>query len=246
LTEVYNNLGVVEARRRKSASVDYLQRAVQSDPTDADYHFNLALALARMKDNAAAMRQLKEALAIRPGDTEARNYLDALSSSASARAPLERIKTNYDEASFRQLAFAIESAEEAQMAHSDPKKHAAMHVDQGKQQLREGFYEDARDNFREALSLDPNNTDAHVGLASAQIALNDLAGARTELDSTLRTQPTPDAYVTLGQLNLRENKFDAASDAVAAALRLEPDNSAALQLKQQLQSKLSVPTAQNQ
>src|SRR6185437_2126523 len=61
---------------------------------------------------------------------------------------------------------------------TDPKKHAAMHVDQGKQQLRQGFYEEARDNFREALSLDSSNTEAHIGLASAQIALNDLAGAR--------------------------------------------------------------------
>ena len=246
LTEVYNNLGVVEARRRKSASVDYLQRAVLADPTDADYHFNLALSLARVKDKNAAIRQLKEALNIHPNDVEARNYLDALSSSISTRAPLERIKTNYDEASFRQLAFAIESAEEAQMAHTDPKKHAAMHVDQGKQQLRQGFYEEARDNFREALSLDSSNTEAHIGLASAQIALNDLAGARTELDSTLRSQPTPDAYVTLGQLNLRENKLEAANDAVAQALRLEPTNSAALQLKQQLESKLTAPSAQNQ
>lgn len=246
LTEVYNNLGVVEARRRKTASVEYLQRAVQADPTDPDYHFNLALSLARVKDNAAAIRQLKETLTIRPSDTEARNYLDALSSSSTSRAPLERIKTNYDEASFRQLAFAIESAEEAQMAHTDPKKHAAMHLDQGKQQLHQGFYEEARDNFREALSLDPNNAEAHIGLANAQIALNDLAGARTELDSTLRSQPTPDAYVTLGQLNLRENKLDAANDAVAQALRLEPTNSAALQLKQQLESKLTTSAAQNQ
>jgi Tfp pilus assembly protein PilF len=159
---------------------------------------------------------------------------------------MERNKSNYDEASFRQLAFAIEKAEEAQMAHSDPKKHAAMHVDEGKEQLRQGFYEEARDNFRKALALDPENADAHVGLANAQIALNDLAGARTELDSTLRTQPTPDAYVTLGQLNLKENKLDAANQAVTEALRMEPNNTSALQLKQQLESRLSSATAQNQ
>lgn len=248
LTEVYNNLGVVDARRRKPSSVEYLQRAVQADPTDPDYHFNLALSLARVKDIAGATKQLKETIALRPADTEAKNYLDAISGASSgARPPLERIKRNYDEASFRQLAFAIENAEEAQMAHSDPKKHAAMHVDQGKEQLRQGFYEEARDNFRKALALDPENSEAHVGLANAQIALNDLTGARSELDSTLRTQPTPDAYVTLGQLNLKENKLDAANQAIAEALRLEPNNSAALQLKQQLESKLSSASSpQNQ
>ena len=248
LTEVYNNLGVVEARRGKTTSVEYLERAVQADPTDADYHFNLALSLARVKDTAAAIRQLKEALALRPADTEAKAYLATIStgSTAPGRAPLERIKRNYEEASFRQLAFAIENAEEAQMAHSDPKKHAAMHVDQGKQQLRQGFYEEARDNFRKALLLDPENGEAHVGLASAQIALNDLNGARSELDSMLRSQPTPDVYVTLGELNLKENKLDAASEAVAQALHLEPGNSAALQLKHQLASKLNATAPQNQ
>jgi cytochrome c-type biogenesis protein CcmH/NrfG len=79
-------------------------------------------------------------------------------------------------------------------------------------------------------------------LANAQIALNDLAGARTELDSALRTQPNPDAYVALGQLELKENKVDAANEAVAQALRLEPSNNAALQLKQQVTARLNAAT----
>jgi tetratricopeptide (TPR) repeat protein len=248
LTEVYNNLGVVEARRGKSASVEYLERAVQADPSDPDYHFNLALSLARVKDIATAIRHLKETLNLRPTDTEAKAYLGMISGNTTARGrvPLERIKRNYDEASFRQLAFAIENAEEMQMAHAEPKKHAALHVDHGKQQLRQGFYDEARDNFRKALVLDPDNTEAHLGLASAQIALNDLSGARSELDSTLRSKPNPDAYVALGQLNLKENKLEAANEAVAQALRMEPGNGAALQLKQQLAAKLSGTLPQNQ
>jgi tetratricopeptide (TPR) repeat protein len=247
LPEVYNNLGVVEARRNKNAAVEYLEKAMQADPTDEDYHFNLAVALARLRDNAGAVRQLKEALELRPADEEAKDLLGSLStnSASSPRLPLARIKRNYDEASFRQLAFAVESAEEAEMAHSDPKKHAEMHVDRGKQQLGQGFYEEARDNFRKALALDPENADAHLGLATAQIALNDLADARSELDTTLRTQPNPDAYVMLGQLDLKENKLDAATEDIAQALRLAPSNNAALQLKQQLATKLNTTSQRN-
>jgi tetratricopeptide (TPR) repeat protein len=243
LTEVYNNLGVAEARRSRNTSLEYLQKAVQADPTEPDYHFNLALSLARVGDRQAAIRELKEVLSLRPTDTEARNYLQALalSSASPGRPPLERIKRNYDEASFRQLAFAIENAEEAQMANSDPKKHAAMHVDQGRQRLSQGFYEEARDHFRRALALDPQNSDARLGLANTQIALNDLAGARSELERSLHDRPTPDAYVALAQINLKENKLEAANEDLAQALRLEPANSSALQLRQQLTSRLDAP-----
>ena len=248
LTEVHNNLGVAEARRSRNTSLEYLQRAVQADPTEPDYHFNLALSLARTGDKQAAIRELREVLRLRPTDTEARSYLQtlALGSASIGRPPLERIKRNYDEASFRQLAFAMENAEEAQMANSDPKKHAVMHVDQGKQRLSQGFYEEARDHFRRALALDSQNSEARLGLANAQIALNDLAGAHSELEQSLRDRPTPDAYLALAQLHLKENKLAAANDDLTQALRLEPANSSALRLRQQLTSRLDAPPRNKQ
>ena len=46
LTEVYNNLGVVEARRgHLPAAVEYFSKAVEADPNDSDYRFNLSVAL---------------------------------------------------------------------------------------------------------------------------------------------------------------------------------------------------------
>lgn len=234
LTEVYNNLGVVEARRGKSDSVEYLQKAMDGDPSNADYHFNMAISLARAGDTTSAIRALKEAVNLNPNDGEAKSYLESLTREIASRPPLERIKRNYDEASFRQLAFAIQNAQEAQMAHADPKKHAAMHVEQGKQELREGFYEEARDSFREAASLDPVNGEAHLGLGNAELALNDFADARSELDAALHIGPNPAAYLALAQLDLKQKKFDAANEHLEQALHLQPENAAALQLKQQL------------
>jgi Flp pilus assembly protein TadD len=237
LTEVYNDLGVVQARRGKKDAVEYFEKAADADPADEDYHFNLGITLARTGETAAAIKQLKDAVSLRPSDNEARNDLETLSAGSSSlslpRNP-ERIKRNYDEASFRQLAFAVENAQEETMAHADPQKHAAMYVDMGKQQLSQGFYEEARDHFRKAIALDPANSEAHLGLANAEMALNDLTGARTELTSSLRDKPTADTYIALGQLDLKENNVDAANQDVAEALHLEPGNTAALQLKQQL------------
>ena len=124
------------------------------------------------------------------------------------------------------------------MAHSDPAKHAALYMDQGRQQLDQGFYEEARNHFRKALLLDPGSVEARIGLAKAEIALNDLPDARSQLDAVLHAKPNTDAYVVMGELDLKENKLDAADEDVAQALKLEPGNSMALQLRQQLASKM--------
>lgn len=122
LTEVQNNLGVVDARRgRRMQATDYFQKAVNADPSDADYHFNLALALFKIGDNQGAARQLREVLQIKPSDAEAKSLLEAINRGVSfaanpastvstptqLRIPIERIKRNYDEASYRQLELQI-------------------------------------------------------------------------------------------------------------------------------------------
>ena len=123
LTEVYNNLGVVDARRgRRAQAMEYFSKTVAADPSDADYHFNLALALFKNGDNAGAARQLREELQLRPNDAEAKSVLEMISRGVTAagaspgggfaptvqpRVPIERIKRNYDEASYRQLELQI-------------------------------------------------------------------------------------------------------------------------------------------
>jgi tetratricopeptide (TPR) repeat protein len=120
LTEVYNNLGVVDSRRgRHTAAVEYFSKAVAADPSDPDYHFNYALALFKGGDSAGAARQLRDELQHRPTDAEAKSLLDMINRGVTApsnpttnavnqpRIPIERIKRNYDETSYRQLQMAI-------------------------------------------------------------------------------------------------------------------------------------------
>lgn len=246
LTEIYNNLGVVAARRRHNA-VDYFQKAADADPGDADYRFNLALALVRAGDSAGAMRQLREALSLRPSDSEARSLLDLWTGAGRASAanlPLERVKRNYDEASFRQLAFEIESATEMKLAQADPATHARVHVDQGRQMLAEGFKAEAEKLFREAVVLDPANAAAHAGLAETLEAGADAAAARAEAMTAIQLQPSATAYLVLARLDLRDNKVQAASDNADHALALEPANSAALALKREIAVRLPGGAAQ--
>ena len=115
LTEVLNNLGVVAARRGQRGARAYFEKTVQTDPNEPDYRFNLAVTLFREGDSQGAARELRELLAIHP-DAEAKSFLEAVASGTQpSRMPLERIKRNYDESTFRQLALEIENTNEARL-----------------------------------------------------------------------------------------------------------------------------------
>src|SRR5262249_48732632 len=130
LTEVYNNLGVASARLGDKRARDYFEKSVENDPNDPDYHFKLAVALARESRPQEAARELHAVLALH-ADAEARNFLDAVSAAGAevpAKLPPERIKRNFDESSFRQLALEIENNNEARLAKADVASHLAFHV----------------------------------------------------------------------------------------------------------------------
>jgi Tfp pilus assembly protein PilF/TolB-like protein len=147
LTEVYNNLGVMEARRgRRASAVEYFSKASNADPNDGDYRFNLAVALFKNGDSAGAARQLRDELQQRSTDGEAKSLLDminrgvlppppslpnaappgnALLAANQAHIPMERIKRNYDETSYRQLEMEINNFDEARLAKTDGRTRGA-------------------------------------------------------------------------------------------------------------------------
>jgi tetratricopeptide (TPR) repeat protein len=140
LTEVYNNLGVVDGRRgRRTAAAEYFSKAVAADPSDPDYRFNLAVALFKNGDSAGAARQLKEELQRRPNDAEAKSLLEMINRGVTApsnvaaaaagsttpspatqpRIPIERIKREYDEALYRQLEREINNLNEQRLTKAE-------------------------------------------------------------------------------------------------------------------------------
>jgi tetratricopeptide (TPR) repeat protein len=106
LNEVFNNLAVVQARRSNSAgAIANLQKALEGDSADPDYYFNLGLVQWRAGQHEAATASFREVLVRNPADEEASALL-ARSERGEGPRPAEareRIKTNYDEAAYRQL-----------------------------------------------------------------------------------------------------------------------------------------------
>jgi tetratricopeptide (TPR) repeat protein len=247
LAEVYNNLGVVAARRGQKKAVDYFERAIQNDPSDPDYHFNMGVTLTQAGDRAGAARELHTALDRRPNDAEAKMLLDSLTpsaggvvlSSATSKAPMERIKRNYEEDAFRQMTTQMGSWAEQRFARSDPRAHARYHLELGKELMAHGFTTEAEAEFRHAAAVDPSSSAPLTALAEDYDARGDTGQARAQAEAALRIRESAEAYLILARLDLKENRMEAAAENIRRALQLEPGNSAGQDLKRTLAAKLA-------
>ena len=110
LNEVYNDLGVVESQLNDyAAAAANFRKALEGDDTDPDYHFNLGTALWRSGQYAAAAESFRNALSRNAKDPEATTMLGRSNLQQAPRpgdtmpGGKPRIKTNYEEAAYRQL-----------------------------------------------------------------------------------------------------------------------------------------------
>ena len=108
LNEVYNNLGAAEEQTGLSSAVLDLRKAVEGDPNDMIYRFNLGEALLRTNSFDEAVSMLQMVVDRDGDDTQARTLLDRArrrESSPSNARPLApaRLKQNFDETAYRQL-----------------------------------------------------------------------------------------------------------------------------------------------
>ncbi|HTX38053.1 MAG TPA: tetratricopeptide repeat protein [Bryobacteraceae bacterium] len=114
LNEVFNNLGAAQSRLNEPAqAIASFQKASDGDSSDADYHFNIGYIQWREGHFDEAVTSLKAALAHKPNDDEATTLLNRALQREGPRPgdpkleARERLKTNYDEAAYRQLQAAL-------------------------------------------------------------------------------------------------------------------------------------------
>jgi Flp pilus assembly protein TadD len=144
---------------------------------------------------------------------------------------MERIKRNYDEASYRQIEMEIHNFAEARLAAMDGTKQASYHVERGKDLLAKNMPEQAEVEFRAAISVANNDEVAHAQLAVLLEKKGDVTGARAEAQTSVRLKPNVDGLLVLARLDLKQNQVQVASGEVTRALALEPGNGTALALK---------------
>jgi tetratricopeptide (TPR) repeat protein len=260
LAEVVNNEGVAVSREGNDGSA-FFRQAVAADPTNADYHFNLAVSLRRHGNAAEALTDLAQCLILRPNDSEAQD-LDELwkqpggvksagfklfPKSASSPAsdpiaelkadPLERIARNFDAVAFRQAALMMDQMEASRLAVLTPRERAQKLAGQARDYLDRGLLLEAERLYLAAVAADSKVAEAHEGLAEVRERTGDAAAARKEARTALKLEPSADAYLVLGRLDLAGGQLGEADREAGEALRLAPQSRAAHQLQQQIRNK---------
>ena len=207
LPEVVNNQGVSASRQGKDATALF-QRASTADPSDADYHYNLAVAFLGRGDAASSLREVETSLKLRPNNTEAtelRNRLNAANGAtgpalktavtAGGFDPVERIRRTYSEASFRQAAFQMDQMRATRMATLPPAEQAAQYVKLGSDYLAQGLVPEAEQEFQSAIAADNHSAAAHAGMARIRELNANPNDSRAEADASLKLQPNVAAYL---------------------------------------------------
>lgn len=244
LPEVINDQGVAMARQHRDGTAQ-LQRASAADPQDADYHFNVAVALRRRGDTLHAKSEIDRAAKLRPNDTEIKELQAILTGTHAAPSgydPQERIRRTYSEAAFRQAAFQLDQMRAARIASLTPEKQAEEYVQAGQDYLAQGLALEAEREFKAATVADPRSTTAHVGLAQILERSGNTDGARKEATLANSIKPTAVAYLLLARIDVAANSLTAAASEVSQALHLEPASQAAIAMKGLLAGKgVAVP-----
>ncbi len=253
LPEVINNQAVALSRQNKD-SVALFQRAATADPSDEDYHYNLAVAYYRRGDTQNAVVEVMEALKLKPNDNEAAALKRQLAtvvpgtkmatSEGASFTAAERIRRSYSETGFRQAAFLMDQMRSARLATLPAAQRAAEYTQQGRDYLAEGLLPEAEGQFQSALDADPNAYEAHAGLAQIRDASGDATQARKQAQLSNQLHPNATAWMVLARLDMAANQMLNCAEDVAHALQLEPGNTAAQAMKVLLQQRGQwVPTA---
>ena len=243
LAEVLNNQAIAVSRQGHDGSALFRQ-AVAADPHAADYHFNLAVSLMHHGNAAEALTELAQCLRLRPNDSEAlalqttwklpaAQQVTGPDSDAKAD-PLERIARNFDAGAFRQAAQMLDQMDEARLAELTPRQRALKLAGQAKDYLGRGLLLEAERLYLSAQAADNKVAEAHAGLAQVRELTGDTEAARKEAHTALKLEPSADAYLVLGRLDLAAGRLDESNHEAGEALKLSPASQAAQELLRQI------------
>jgi len=181
------------------------QRGLAIEPENVELLNALGFSLFQQGKSQEAVVALQKALAVDPKHWKAHNNM--------ALASIDLGELELAEAHYRE-SLAIEP-------------QPAIHNDLGFVLEREGMAEEAVEQYRKALELDPELASAHYNLAAFLARSGDYAEAERHFRAALAKQPDTRAYTGLGIVLRQQGRTDEAIASLRKAIDAEPKNAAA-------------------
>jgi len=245
--------GVIERSSGQfPAARKHLEEAVALDPEHYNSRYNLGVVLAELGDNEGAREQLEKALALGAVEPQIHFKLAAvlrtLGETQLAQEQLKIYQQAEKEKTERTLAASKSAQAEKEFNSGDPAKAAtlyreaftaypsaslayklAMALD------RTGATEEEHTVLEQAVKIDPDFALAQNQLGYLASRGGDTASAEEHFRQAVRASPGyTQAWVSLAATLGMESRFPEAQEAIASALRLDPNNSEAQQLRKDL------------
>lgn len=251
-TNYYN--GVLERQDGDfTAARDHLMAAEAVDPNLANLHYNLGVALARLNDPIHAIEELRKAIAL--GDAQPETHFEL--------AKALRTQGDNDGARQEMVLYQQRiQAETATSTAASKIAQGDQAMDKGDIQVAIQRYREALaitpDNpmipwklslaldkandpdeehqaLDQVIAIDPNFALAHNQLGYLDSRKGDLAAAEDHFRKAVKAAPGfTQAWISLAATLGMESRFPEARDALESALRLDPQNSQARELRQEL------------
>jgi Tfp pilus assembly protein PilF/TolB-like protein len=252
---VLNALGIVQLRRGATTTasgraVYYFNQASQTDPSDADYFFNLGYGYWIDKDPPAAVYWMREAVRRDPTDGEAHLVLAAALQQGGAAAEaarerelaqrlaapagtaadpvprgLERMKADLNRTTSRVDALITATGQR------DQNEVAIFHLDNGRRAFEREADREAEQELRRALYLSPYLAEAHLLLGRVYLRGGRIGDAIQAFKVALWSEDSARGHVALAEAHIAAQDLAAARQELDRALQLDPSSDEARSLR---------------
>ncbi len=261
--EVFNNLGVIQLRRgstaRSGRSTYFFNKAVEADPAQADYAFNLGYAYWREQDYPAAIYWLREAVRREPGDSDAHFVLGAALQATGAgteasreRELARRLSAAYEEQSRTAEPDAVAADLERVRPYLDPpgarrtdsalmaseqrgqRELVAFHLERGRRFFDRESDRDALTELQRAVYLSPYQAEAHLLIGRIHLRVGRIPDAVAAFKIALWSEESAVGHAALGEAYRQAGNIVGARLETERALALAPGLPEALALLERL------------
>jgi tetratricopeptide (TPR) repeat protein len=236
-----------------AAARKHLEESVDLNPGFYNSHYNLGVVLEQLQDAAGARDQFKKAIELGANEPEVRfelaKVLRTLGETAEAQEQLKIYQQRLEEESDKSLAILKSTQAEEAVKAGDNRKAADLFREASTALpdnpalgyrlavvLGElGDTAGERTALQQAIKADPEFAPAQYQLGYLETRDGDNAAAEQQFRLAIKAAPNYiQAWVALAATLGMESRFQEAQDALASALKIEPDNKAALELRQKL------------